>query len=103
MVDNELSALVDEMFASENYGAYDYDLLFKTLQEAVNGLSPRAREVFRLRREEGLSNKDVAEKLGVTVKAVEKQMTHSLKSIRAALKLKGIPFISLLLFFFLIR
>ena len=103
MVDNELSALVDEMFAPENYGAYDYDLLSKTLQEAVNGLSPRAREVFRMRREEGFSNKDVAEKLGVTVKAVEKQMTHSLKSIRSALRLKGIPFITLLYFFFCIR
>jgi RNA polymerase sigma-70 factor (ECF subfamily) len=103
MLDNELSALVDQLFSPESYGAYDYDLLTDTLGEAVAGLSPRAREVFKLRREEGLSNKDVAERLGVTVKAVEKQMTNSLKRIRTALRLKGIPFIALLLFFSSLR
>ncbi len=103
MLDTELSALVDELFSPESYGAYDYDLMSDTLQEAIDALSPRAREVFKLRREEGLTNKDVAQKLGVTIKAVEKQMTHCLKSIRAALKLKGIPFLSLILFFSSIR
>lgn len=100
MVDCELSALVDQLFSPESYGAYDYEILSDSIKEAMSGLPPRAREVFKLRREEGLSNKDVAQKLGVTVKAVEKQMTYSLKSIRSVLKLKGIPFITLLFFFF---
>ena len=96
MLDTELSSLVDELFAPDNYGAYDYDVLTKTLGEVVSGLPPRAQEVFALRREKGLSNKDVAQQLGVSVKAVEKQMTLSLKRIKRAFLEKGIPFILLL-------
>ena len=99
MLDSELSLLVDELIAPESYDAHDYNLAVETIGDAVTGMPPRAREVFLLRREEGLSNKDVAEKLGVTVKAVEKQMTLSLKRIRKAFRSKGIPFIVLMLLF----
>ena len=99
LLDSELSLLVDGLIAPEGCGNYDYDLAVETIDNAVSAMPPRAREVFLLRREEGLSNKDVAEKLGVTVKAVEKQMTISLKRIRQAFHTKGIPFILLILLF----
>jgi RNA polymerase sigma-70 factor (ECF subfamily) len=98
LLDSELSALVDELFTPDGYGTYDYDVLTKTLEETVSSLPPRAREVFSLRRDKGLSNKDVAERLGVSVKAVEKQMTISLKRIKQAFISKGIPFIFILTF-----
>lgn len=98
MLDSELSTLLDELFTPDSYGAYDYEVLTKTLEETVSGLPPRAREVFSLRRDKGLSNKDVAEQLGVSVKAVEKQMTISLKRIKQAFINKGIPFIFILTF-----
>ena len=96
MLDTELSSIVDELFAPDGYGAYDYDVLTKTLGDVVSSLPPRAQEVFALRREKGLSNKDVAIQLGVSIKAVEKQMTLSLKRIRRAFNEKGISFILLL-------
>ncbi|MBQ6820910.1 MAG: sigma-70 family RNA polymerase sigma factor, partial [Bacteroidales bacterium] len=99
MLDTELSFLIDELFAPDGYGAYDFDLLTKTLEDAVSSLPPRAREVFSLRREKELSNKEVAEQLGVSVKAVEKQMTISIKRIKQALINKGIPFIFILFIF----
>ena len=98
-LDMELSLLVDDMFATDNYGTYDYDVLSQTLVEAVSGLPARAREVYTLRRDKGLSNKDVAEQLGVSIKAVEKQMTLSLKRIKRAFSEKGIHFLFLLLLF----
>lgn len=99
MVDSELALLVDKLIVPEGQGSYDYDLAVATIGDAVSEMPPRAREVFLLRREKGLSNKDVAEKLGVSVKAVEKQMTISLKRIRLAFRTKGIPFILLIMFF----
>ncbi|MBR5043097.1 MAG: sigma-70 family RNA polymerase sigma factor [Bacteroidales bacterium] len=96
LLDTELSTLVDSMFSPE-YGTLDYDTMSNTLGETLSNLSPRAQEVFKLRRDEGLSNKDVAQKLGVTVKAVEKQMTIALKRIKAAFAAKGISFIGVLL------
>lgn len=99
MLDSELSLLVDEMIAPESFNAYDYGLATATINDVVSCMPPRTREVFLLRREEGFSNKDVAEKLGISVKAVEKHMTLSLKRIRQALRDKGIPFILLLTLF----
>lgn len=95
-LDVELSLLMDNLFASENYGTYDYEVLSQTLNDVISVLPPRAKEVFSLRREKGLSNQEVASHLGVTVKAVEKQMTLCLKRIRRAFLDKGIPFIILL-------
>lgn len=100
----ELSLLTDKLFAPENYGSYDYDVLSQTVSDVVSDLPPRAREVFTLRREKGLSNQEVASKLGVTVKAVEKQMTLSLKRLRRAFQDKSLPFILIInLFFTLVR
>ncbi len=100
----ELSLLTDKLFAPENYGSYDYEVLSQTVSDVVSDLPPRAREVFTLRREKGLSNQEVASKLGVTVKAVEKQMTLSLKRLRRAFQDKSLPFILIInLFFTLVR
>ena len=99
LLESELSLLVDEMVAPDSFNAHDYGLILSTIGEAVTEMPPRAREVYLLRRENGLSNKDVAEKLGVSVKAVEKQMTISLRRIRHAFREKGIPFILLIAIF----
>lgn len=42
----------------------------------IKTLPPRTREVFRLRRMEGLSQRETAERLSVSEKAVEKHMTQ---------------------------
>ncbi|NBB65525.1 sigma-70 family RNA polymerase sigma factor [Pseudomonas sp. ODNR1LW] len=48
------------------------------LAEAINELPPRCREVFLLRRVEGLSPAEVAERLGITPNAVAKHVRHAL-------------------------
>ncbi|PTT01409.1 RNA polymerase sigma-70 factor [Pedobacter sp. HMWF019] len=55
----------------------------KVLELGISALPERCRQVFILSRKELLSNKEIAERLGITVKAVESQMTIALKQLRA--------------------
>jgi RNA polymerase sigma-70 factor (ECF subfamily) len=48
-------------------------------------LPPRTREVFLLSRERNLRYAEIAEQLGVSVKAVEANMTRALKQLRERL------------------
>ena len=49
-------------------------------------LPERARLIFELSRNEHLSNREIAEKLGISVKTVENQMTIALKKLRIVMK-----------------
>lgn len=57
----------------------------EALDEAIGTLPDRAREVFLLNREEGLTYREIAERLGISIKTVETQMSRSLKKLRARL------------------
>jgi RNA polymerase sigma-70 factor (ECF subfamily) len=52
------------------------------LRGALAGLTPRCREVFELSRVQGLKYSEIAETLGVSVKAVEAQMGKALRTLR---------------------
>ena len=54
------------------------------LENAVNSLPERCRLIFVLCKQEGLSHKEVAEKLGISTKTIENQITKAMKSLRAA-------------------
>jgi RNA polymerase sigma-70 factor (ECF subfamily) len=75
-----------------------YDSLYQYLNELVNQLPVRRREVFIKSRFEGLSIKEIAEELKISHKTVENQLTDALKFIRVNLKKENIP---VLLFFVL--
>jgi RNA polymerase sigma-70 factor, ECF subfamily len=53
---------------------------------AIENLPDRCREVFLLSRYDGLKNREVADKLGISLKAVEKHITVALQRLRLALK-----------------
>ncbi len=59
--------------------------LRKTIEDAINGLSPKCREVFCLSYIEDMSNKEIAEKLGISVRTVEAHMYTALKHLRSTL------------------
>jgi len=56
------------------------------IQKALAGLPERCREVFVLKRMEGLSLKEIAEKLGISTKTAENQITKALKVLKEAVK-----------------
>ena len=59
--------------------------LIEKVEDIIQNLPDKCREVFKLSRQEQLKNKEIAEKLGVSIKMVEKQMTKALKVIRKEL------------------
>lgn len=52
------------------------------LRTAIDSLPPRCRQVFELNRVQGLKYVEVAEALGVSVKAVEAHMGRALRTLR---------------------
>lgn len=67
----------------EQPGSYiDTDEFKKILDSAVGQLAPKCREIFLLSKREELSNREIAERLDISVKTVENQMTIALKKLR---------------------
>jgi RNA polymerase sigma-70 factor (ECF subfamily) len=63
--------------------------LEKAYEKAVEQLSPRQNEIYRLSRKKFLSNAEIAAHLGISVKTVENQMTSALAGIRHTLRSLG--------------
>lgn len=58
----------------------------RAVQEAISGLPERCREIFVLSKMQELSNKEIAERLGISEKTVENQMTKALSYLRKELE-----------------
>jgi len=52
------------------------------IDEAVDTLPPERQKIFKLSRYEGLKYKEIADRLGLSVKTVEAQMGKALKALR---------------------
>ena len=65
------------------------------IKSGLKDLGTQTREVFILSRYEGMSNKDIAKKLGLSPKTVEYHITKSLKYFKEKLK----DYLPILLFF----
>jgi RNA polymerase sigma-70 factor (ECF subfamily) len=70
--------------------------LQRVIHEAILQLPEKCREVYRLSKEEGLSNREIAERLGISIKTVEAQMTIALKRLRTRL---GFRLICLIIYY----
>ena len=52
----------------------EYNELSGCVHEAIDKLPPKRKKAFNLRRKEGLTNKEIAHEMGISVKMVEKQL-----------------------------
>lgn len=67
--------------------------LTRILEESVAKLPEKMREVFALSRYQQLSQKEIAEKLGISEKTVKKQINKALKSIKRDLRVLILSFV----------
>ena len=67
----------------------NFNELEKAYQSAIEQLSPRRKEVYLLSKAGSYSNAEIAEKLNISVKTVENQMTTALAEIRKNLRSLG--------------
>lgn len=63
----------------------EFNELYRLVEEAVSLLPEKCREIFSKSRNENLTNKEIAEELGISVKTVEGQITIALRKIKAFL------------------
>lgn len=72
---------------------FDEELDFKELEiaykQSIDKLSPKRKEIYLLSRELLLSNAEIAEKMNISVKTVENQMTSAISEIRKNLRTLG--------------
>jgi len=79
--------LKDALLSEDAPGDYfiSQEMILK-IEEGVSSLPEKRREIFRLSREEGMKYREIAEKLGISIKTVEIQMGLALKSLREKFK-----------------
>ncbi len=76
---------VDEQFNESPDDLLQYKELLKNYEQALENLPEKQRTVFLLSRMDGLKYFEIAESLGVSVKAVEKRMKNALEYLRKSI------------------
>jgi RNA polymerase sigma-70 factor (ECF subfamily) len=75
------------LFTSDNEdNSFDHYFAESELRQAIDKsmlkLPPRCREIFELSRHNGLSNQEISDKLGISKRTVELQISNALKILR---------------------
>ncbi|VAW23368.1 RNA polymerase ECF-type sigma factor [hydrothermal vent metagenome] len=81
--------IVYENSPHKEFSAYEKLLaseLEQKIDDAIKNLPSGCAEIFQLSRNEGLKYSEIAEKLNISVKTVETQISRALKKLRAELK-----------------
>jgi RNA polymerase sigma-70 factor (ECF subfamily) len=84
----ERLALVESIDDSESYTQEDF---LRKLEECINQLPERSKEVFILSRYRELKQKEIAEMLNISVKTIKNQLWKSLKYLKSCVELKTAP------------
>jgi RNA polymerase sigma-70 factor (family 1) len=77
--------VVDEQFNESPDDSLRYKELLQMYERALENLPEKQRTVFLLSRMDGMKYFEIADNLGVSVKAVEKRMKNALEYLRKAL------------------
>lgn len=86
-----------EMISLDNVPDVDDETVDTSMRDAriwqaIDKLPERCREVFLLSKRDGLSNEEIADELGISIKTVKNQMTKAFARLREALSTNHKPF-----------
>lgn len=81
----DLSARIASLSACEPYELFTDDMK-KTINDALNKLPEKTRNIFKMSRYENMSNKEISEKYNISIKGVEFHISKALSLLRAYLK-----------------
>lgn len=93
VADEDVPDRADEDTPYEELVAHDLQLL---IDLTVEHMPPQRRQIFRLSRREGLSNEEIAERMGIQKKTVENHLNLALKELRDVIGLYLIIYIMLM-------
>jgi len=86
--DLEVSEMAADDLSPERHASGRSEL--QLLQEALDELPARCREVVQLRKIDGMSQREVAAHMGIQEDTVEKQIAKGMRALADALLLKGV-------------
>ncbi|TKG92927.1 RNA polymerase sigma-70 factor [Puteibacter caeruleilacunae] len=69
-----------------DFDSLSFEELANVISETINSLPPKCKQVFEMSRYQSLKNREIAEELGISVKAVEGHISKALKELRSELK-----------------
>ena len=82
----DVSGPEPEMDAPDPSQAIQLDEVSGLIAETLENLPERTREIFRMNRQEGMKYKEIAEKLSISEKTVEANMSKALKALRKSME-----------------
>jgi len=94
----EHSKAASEIIEDENHLDAEQEMIIK-INNAIELMPEKRREVFKLSKVEGYKYKEIAEKLNISVKTVENHMGEALKFLRTNLNKQELLFLFILLDF----
>lgn len=68
----------------------EHDKIISALEKCINQLPARSKEVFLLHRFEGLKQKEISEKLNISIQTIKNQIWKSLQFLKSCVELKNI-------------
>lgn len=76
---------IQELVANTTEEQLDLKELSENIERSIDSLPEKCRNVFRLSRIEHLTNQEIADKLGISIRTVETHISNALKHIRTNL------------------
>lgn len=85
-IENDISSAPETADNGEFHDTMELSELETSINLAIDKLPEKCKEIFQLNRFEGKKYAEIAEKLGISVKTVETQMSKALKVLKEELK-----------------
>jgi RNA polymerase sigma factor (sigma-70 family) len=77
---------MEHVFPKDAADAETRGYLIQKISTAIEDLPPKCKEIFKLYHIDKLKNREIAERLGISEKAVEKQKTKAFNTLRMEIK-----------------